>query len=62
MLTVVVSIRIKKEFKVHFVKVCIRRDLHLEFHKKYGFGNNTPQQYQEFKNGIPQINLKEPLL
>lgn len=29
--------------------VCIRRDLHLEFHKKYGFGNNTPQQYQEFK-------------
>lgn len=29
--------------------VCIRRDLHLDFHKRYGFGNNTPQQYLEYK-------------
>lgn len=29
--------------------VCLCRDCHIDFHKTYGFGDNTTQQYLEYK-------------
>lgn len=29
--------------------VCLCQNCHVEFHKKYGFGDNTPEQYIQFK-------------
>jgi len=34
--------------------VCMSKNLHVEFHKKYGFGNNTREQYEEFKAEFSQ--------
>ena len=30
--------------------VCINEDIHREFHKEYGYGNNTEEQWNEFIN------------
>lgn len=30
--------------------ICINEDIHIEFHKEYGYGNNTEEQWNEFVN------------
>lgn len=36
--------------------ICISESIHKEFHKKYGYGKNTKEQYEEFK-----LNYKEDI-
>ena len=32
--------------------IVLRKDIHQDFHNKYGRGNNTPSQFLEFKNNF----------
>lgn len=41
--------------------VCISRELHEEFHKKYGKGKNTPHQFAEFYKEKTGKNLSDVL-
>jgi len=38
--------------------VCLRKDIHLEFHRIYLCGNNTPEQFEDFKQKIAAGEIK----
>jgi hypothetical protein len=52
--------------KLHYeygLGVCLIEDIHKLYHKIYKYGNNIPEQFEEFKinfyNGVYDKNLKE---
>ena len=56
--------RIKEKcLEVHYkygLGVCLIEELHKEFHSIYGYGDNTPEQYYEFKNNkLSELNREE---
>lgn len=36
--------------------VCLCFDCHMNFHKQYGFGGNTPEQFEEYKEAYYAVN------
>ena len=39
--------------------ILIHKDIHIKFHQEYGYGNNTPQQFNEFLINHYSITLNE---
>lgn len=39
--------------------ILISKDIHIQFHKEYGYGNNTPQQFNDFLVKHYQITLDD---
>ena len=43
------------------IGILIDKDIHIEFHKQYGYGENTPQQFDEFLRNNYSITLDQIL-
>lgn len=42
--------------------VCLHKNIHHKFHSMYGFGYNTPEQFEDFTKKITQNNFCETLI
>lgn len=41
--------------------VCLSKDIHVLFHNKYGYGNNTPEQWNEFVRNFKNMKYNNEL-
>lgn len=45
--------------RIHPLGVCLKKELHLQFHSLYGYGNNTPEQFEQYKDDYLKGNVEQ---